>query len=441
MFGFRFLGKTHVPHNKNTADMSPIEMTPPKEVLLPTLQHIGAPATPIVKVGDEVKVGQLIATQTGYVSSPIHSSVSGKVVKIEGYLLPDGREVPAIRIENDGLMTVSEEVKPPVVCDLDSLIEAVKASGLVGLGGAGFPTAVKLDGAKKGTIHTIVINAAECEPYITSDMRTMLDHPELVYEGISVLEKYIPSAKKFIIAVENNKPECIKEMARIFQDNPAVSVFPLPSLYPQGAEKVLIKNTTGLTVPEGKIPADVGIIVINVTTLATLADYLKTGMPLVKKCITVDGSAVKEPKNLIVPIGTRVADIIEFMNVDANEIGKVLYGGPMMGIALSSLEEPVSKRNNAITVMSPKDSYVSDAAACIHCGRCVNACPMNLNPTVFTKALALPTTEEKAASLEKGGVMLCMECGSCAYSCPANRPLLQNNRLAKTELRESKKSK
>ena len=441
MFGFRFLGKTHVPHNKNTADMSPIEMTPPKEVLLPTLQHIGAPATPIVKVGDEVKVGQLLATQTGYVSSPIHSSVSGKVVKIEGYLLPDGREVPAIRIENDGLMTVSEEIKPPVVCDLDSLIEAVKASGLVGLGGAGFPTAVKLDGAKKGTIHTIVINAAECEPYITSDMRTMLDNPELVYEGISVLEKYIPSAKKFIIAVENNKPECIKEMARIFQDNPAVSVFPLPSLYPQGAEKVLIKNTTGLTVPEGKIPADVGVIVINVTTLATLADYLKTGMPLVKKCITVDGSAVKEPKNLIVPIGTRVADIIEFMNVDANEIGKVLYGGPMMGIALSSLEEPVAKRNNAITIMSPEDARVREATACIHCGRCVNACPMNLNPTVFTKALALPTTEEKAASLEKGGVMLCMECGSCAYSCPANRPLLQNNRLAKTELRESKKSK
>ena len=441
MFGFRFLGKTHVPHNKNTADMSPIEMTPPKEVLLPTLQHIGAPATPIVKVGDEVKVGQLLATQTGYVSSPIHSSVSGKVVKIEGYLLPDGREVPAIRIENDGLMTVSEEIKPPVVCDLDSLIEAVKASGLVGLGGAGFPTAVKLDGAKKGTIHTIVINAAECEPYITSDMRTMLDNPELVYEGISVLEKYIPSAKKFIIAVENNKPECIKEMARIFQDNPAVSVFPLPSLYPQGAEKVLIKNTTGLTVPEGKIPADVGVIVINVTTLATLADYLKTGMPLVKKCITVDGSAVKEPKNLIIPMGTRVADIIEFMNVDANEIGKVLYGGPMMGIALSSLEEPVAKRNNAITIMSPEDARVREATACIHCGRCVNACPMNLNPTVFTKALALPTTEEKAASLEKGGVMLCMECGSCAYSCPANRPLLQNNRLAKTELRESKKSK
>ena len=441
MFGFKFLGNTHIPHNKNTADMTPIDMTPPKEVVLPTSQHIGAPAIPIVKVGDEVKVGQLIAEQNGYVSSPVHASVSGKVVKIEGYLLPDGREVPAIRIESDGLMTVSEEVRPPVVNDLDSLIEAVKASGLVGLGGAGFPTAVKLDGAKKGAIHTIVINAAECEPYITSDMRMMLDHPELVYEGISILAKCIPSVKKFVIAIEDNKPECIKEMARIFQDNPAVSVFALPALYPQGAEKVVIKNTTGLTVPEGKIPADVGVIVLNVTTLSTLAEYVKTGMPLVKKCVTVDGSAVKEPKNLIIPMGTSIADVIKFMNIDMDKVGKVLYGGPMMGIALSSLEEPVAKRNNAITIMSPEDARVREATACIHCGKCVSACPMKLNPTIFTRALALPGTADKVAALEEGGITLCMECGCCSFVCPANRPLMQNNRLAKIEVRTHKSSK
>ena len=438
MLGFKFLGRTRVPHHKNTADMAAVRMTPPKEVLLPTSQHIGAPATPVVKVGDTVAVGQLIAEPNGYVSSPIYSSVSGKVTKIEEYLRPDGRAVPAIRIESDGLMTVSEDIAPPKITDFDSFVSAIRSSGLVGLGGAGFPTSVKLDAVKKGEIHTVVINAAECEPYITCDTRTMLDDSTAVYDGISLLEKYIPSVDKFIFGIENNKPACIEEMARIFKDNPKVSVLPLPSLYPQGAEKVIIYNTTRLVVPEGKLPADVGVLVINVTSLATLAKYVKTGMPLVEKCVTVDGSAIKEPKNVIAPIGASLREIIEFAGGLKEEVGKALFGGPMMGSPACSLDEPITKTTNGITVMNTLDSTLRDSTACIHCGRCVSACPINLNPTEFSKALELPTKEERMARLDAFSVNLCMECGCCSYVCPASRPLVQNNRLGKTALREYK---
>ena len=417
--------------------MSPIKMPIPEEVLLPMSQHIGAPATPIVKVGDEVKVGQLIAEASGAVSSPVHASVSGKVDKIENYLLSDGREVPAVRIASDGLMTVSEEVKPPVVNDLDEFILAVRNSGLVGLGGAGFPSAVKLGAAKSGNIHTVVINAAECEPYITSDTRTILDKPELVFEGIGILAKFIPSIEKFIFGIEKNKPACIEEIARIFRDDAKVSVMPLPTLYPQGAEKVLIYNTTGLVVPEGKLPADIGVLVINVTSLAVLARYMTTGMPLVDKCLTVDGSAVKEPKNIVVPLGTAISDVLAFAGVELDGACKVLFGGPMMGVAASSVSEPISKRNNALTVLNSEDSKEREATACIHCGRCVSACPMKLNPATFSKALDL-SVDDKIAKLEEYSINLCMECGCCSFVCPANRPLVQNNRLAKAAVRDYK---
>ena len=436
MFGFKFLGKTHIPHNKNTAEMPPVKITSPKEVLLPMSQHIGAAATPIVKVGEEVKVGQLIGESTAPVCAPVHATVSGKVTKIEGYILPDGREVSAVRIESDGLMS-SIELTPPTVNDFDSLIAAVRASGLVGLGGAGFPSSVKLSAAKDGHVHTLVINSAECEPYITADTRTMLDRATSVYEGVTLLDKLVPGLEKIVFGIEENKPECIAEMARIFQDNEKVSILPLPALYPQGAEKIMIYNTTGIVVPEGKLPADVGVLVINVTSLATLAEYVKTGMPLVEKCVTVDGSAVKEPKNIIVPVGTPIRDALAFVGVDTEEVGKVLLGGPMMGLAACSLDEPIDKRTNALTVMTVKDSLAAEATACIHCGKCVEACPLNLNPTAFSKALCL-SKEDKIQRLEEYRVNLCMECGCCSYVCPANRPLVQNNRLAKAELRAHK---
>ena len=441
MFGFKFLGHTRIPHRKNTAEMSAVRMTPPREVLLPTSQHIGAPATPIVKAGDEVKVGQLIAEASGYVSSPIYASVSGRVTKIEDYLRPDGRKVPAIRIESDGLMTVCENIAPPEVSDFDSFINAVRTSGLVGLGGAGFPTSVKLDAVKKGEIKTIIINGAECEPYLTSDTRTMLDESESVFDGISLLEKYIPSVEKFIFGIEKNKPLCIEEIARIFRDNPKVSILPLPTLYPQGAEKVIVYNSTGLVIPEGKLPADVGVLVINVTSLSMLAKYIKTGMPLVERCVTFDGSAVAEPKNVIVPIGTSIRELADFAGGFKEDVGKVLYGGPMMGIPVSNLDEPITKTTGGITAMNIKDSEKREATACIHCGRCVSACPLSLNPTAFSKALSLDNNEDKIARLEEYRVNLCMECGCCSYVCPASRPLVQNNRLGKAALREYKAHK
>ena len=438
MFGFKFLGNTRVPHSKSTADMQPVKMASPKEVLLPMSQHLGAPATPVVKVGDEVKVGQLIAEANGFVSSPIYSSVSGKVTKIEPFTTTQGAEVSAVRIESDGLMTVCEDITAPEVTDLDSFLAAVRNSGVVGLGGAGFPTAAKLNAAKNGNIHTVVINGAECEPYLTSDTRTMLDDSKYLYEGIMLLDKYVGTVEKFYFAVEKNKPQCIEELARVFQDNPKVTISTLPTLYPQGAERVAIYNTTGTVVPEGKFPTDVGVLIINVSTLAFIAKYIETGMPLVERCVTVDGSAVAEPKNLIVPIGTSVGDVIEAAGGLKEEAGKVLYGGPMMGNPASSLESPVIKTTGGLTVLTVKDATEPDATACIHCGKCVDACPMGLYPTNFTKALDIASTEERMARLEELSITLCMECGCCSYVCPARRPLVQNNRLAKSSYRTYK---
>lgn len=438
MFLFGLLGNTHIPHRKNTAAMPAVTIDPPSEVLLPMCQHIGAPATPIVKVGDEVKVGQKIAEASGYVSSPIYASVSGKVSKIESYLRPDGRAVPAIRIVSDGQMTLADGITPPEVNDLDSLVLAVRESGLVGLGGAGFPTSVKLDAVKKGEIDTVVLNGAECEPYITSDTRTMLDDAELLCDGIEILKKYMPSVKEYIFGIENNKPECIDKMNEVFSDFDDVKVVALPSLYPQGGEKILIYNTTRRVVAEGKLPADLGVLVINVTSLAILAKYIKTGMPLVERCVTVDGSAILSPKNVRAPIGTSIREIVDFAGGLKTQAGKVLFGGPMMGQPACSMEEPITKTTGAITILDVKDSTEPPVTACIHCGRCVAACPVSLNPTAFARALELEGKEDRVQRLEENKIGLCMECGCCSYVCPANRPLVQNNRIGKAEVREYK---
>lgn len=436
MFGFKFLGNTHVPHRKNTANMPAVKMPPPEEVLLPMGGQIGAPSKPVVKAGDTVKVGQLVAEAGGYVSNVVHSPISGKVVKVEPYLCPNGLTTEAIRIQSDGLMTVHEDVKPPVITDLDSFIEAVRASGVLGLGGAGFPTAVKLDALKKGGIDTIVINAAECEPYITSDTRTMIDRIDAVVEGVALIKTYAPTITRVIFGIESNKQEAIASVRAAFAGYETVSVKVLPSKYPQGAEKILIHNTTGKDVPEGKLPADIGIIVMNVTTLATIADYAKTGMPLVEKTLTVDGSAILNPMNVTVCVGTPIEKVIEFTGGAKEEIGKVLYGGPMMGVPVRSLDEPIRKTTNAITVISRKDALEEEASHCIHCGRCVSACPMGLNPTAFWKALRVEEKAERVERLEAAKVNLCMECGCCSFVCPALRPIVQNNRLAKAEVRE-----
>ncbi len=433
------LGKLKIPHRKNTAEMAPVKMPAPASVLISMAQHIGAPATPVVKAGDKVYVGTLIGEAAGYVSANIHSSVSGTVKKIDSFLSSNGRSCLAVLIESDGEMTPDPEIKAPEITDFDSFNAAVRASGLIGLGGAGFPTSVKLDAEKKGLIKKVIINAAECEPYITSDTRTMLDCADDIKAGIEILEKYL-SAEEYIIGIEENKPECIDKMNELFMSDLNVRVESLPSTYPQGAEKMLIFNTTGLVVPEGALPADVGCVVMNVTSLAFIAKYVRTGMPLVEKCITVDGSAIKNPMNVIAPIGASIQSIIDFTGGFSEEPGKVLYGGPMMGVAVYSTDDPIFKNTNAIVAFNVKDAIPKVQNPCIHCGRCVSVCPMGLNPTAFAKAMKFDDPKERAGRLTEANVNLCIECGCCSFICPSARPLVENNRLGKAALRAMPKN-
>ena len=404
-------------------------MDSPNTVTIPMNMHIGAPSVPCVKKGDEVKIGQLIAEAGGYVSSPVYASVSGTVTEVGTILVNNGSQVASITIESDGKNEISSNCVPKNVTNYDEFISAVRESGVVGLGGAGFPTGVKLDVKDTSRIEEIVINGAECEPYITSDTRTMIDDANLIAEGIELLKKFL-DVKKVIIGIEKNKPEAIKEMNKLSDDVTQVKV--LPSIYPQGGEKVLIYNCTGKIVPEGKLPIDVGVVVINCTTLAFIAKYIKTGIPLVEKLVTVDGSAVKEPKNIIAPIGTSMSDVFNFCGGFKEEPKKVLYGGPMMGIAVPTLDSPILKSTNAIIALAQKDAVLPEPTQCIKCGKCVDACPLNLMPLDYARGLELKDFD----LLEKRKVNLCMECGCCSYVCPARRPLVENNKLAKAALRK-----
>ena len=401
--------------------------------------HIGKPSIPIVKKGDIVKFGQLIGEPDGFVSSAIHSSVSGKVAKIDEMTSSMGMKIQCITIESDGEQTLYEEIKAPKVNDFESLKTAVKESGVVGLGGAGFPTFVKLSVKDLEKVEAVVINAAECEPYITSDTRTMLDNSEYIFKGIDALRKYM-KVNRFIIGIESNKKDAIEKIKKLADKTDDVEVHVLPSIYPQGGEKVLVFNTMKRVIPKGGLPLDVGAIVINVTTLSFVGKYLEDGIPLVEKCITVDGSAIKDPKNMIAPIGTSIADLIEAAGGYKCEPRKILYGGPMMGIAVPSDAEPVLKNTNAIIAMDEKEATPKKTTACIGCGACMNHCPFRLDPREIARAYKLDRGEE----LEKLCVDLCMECGCCSFVCPANRPLVQTNKLAKIKLRAyqtKKKSK
>ena len=434
------LGKAKVPHKKNTAEMPAVRMPAPASVIIPMSQHIGAPSSPTVKVGDKVFVGTKIADAGGYVGSPIHSSVSGTVKKLDKFLCSNGRSCESVIIESDGEMIPDPDIKAPSVTNLDEFCDAVRASGLVGLGGAGFPTAVKLDAAKKGLLKIAVINGAECEPYITSDTRTMLDDTGFVVKGVGYLKKYL-GIGEFVFGIEKNKGAAIAKLTEAFSGDSSVKVETLPDTYPQGAEKILIYNTTGRIVPEGGLPADVGCLVMNVTSLAFIAKYMETGMPLVEKCITVDGSAIEKPMNVIAPIGTPIKDVIAFTGNGTENISKVLYGGLMMGTAVYTLEDPILKNNNAIVALDKKDAITPKTFPCIHCGRCVATCPMGLNPTLYAKAMKVEDKAERADRLTDAKINLCMECGCCSFVCPSRRPLVETNRLAKAELRNIQSAK
>ncbi len=418
-------------HNKNTADKAPVRLPVPKQVVIPMSMHIGRPAKPVVKIGDSVAVGQLIGEGQGYISSPVHSSVSGTVKRVTALTMSGGVKTDAVVIETDGEQRLFDGIAPPKVFDTESFVAAVRESGIVGLGGAGFPTYVKLDIKDLTKADTVVINCAECEPYITSDTRTMLDRTQDVTEGIKLLKKYL-QAKNIIIGIEDNKRACIEKMKSVCQGMQGVTVKVLPSAYPQGGEKVLVYNTTGRLIPKGKLPLDVRVIVINCTTLACIADYIKTGIPLVEKCITVDGTAVQNPCNVIAPIGTPIKDIFEFCGGYKEEPQKILYGGPMMGIAVPSDEMPVLKMTNALIAMGEREARPPKVTPCINCGRCVSHCPLRLDPRTIARAYKLELCED----LRDLAVDLCMECGCCAYVCPAKRPLVQTNKLAKAKLRD-----
>ena len=434
---FSLLHGVHVPHRKNTDQLAPVFMPAPSTVTIPMSMHIGAPAKPVVKVGDLVKVGTLIAEAGGFVSAPIHASVSGKVTKITDYLLSSGTPVPAVVIESDGEMTPAETVIPPVVNSRESLLEAIRNSGVVGLGGAGFPTHVKFN-VDPDRIEYLVINGAECEPYVTSDTRTMLDRVADMKRALLAMNEYL-GIKDIVIGIENNKKAAIKSMMSLMKEMAAegkcrFTVKVLPAVYPQGGEKVLIYHTVGRTVPVGKLPIDVGCIVVNCTTVAAIGAYLETGMPLVEKCVTVDGGAVKEPKNVIVPIGTAMADVFDFCGGLTETPDKVVYGGPMMGITVPDTTAPILKNTNAILALTKKETKLPKTTACIRCGSCLNTCPFSLSPAQIARAY----DKRDAVALDDLSVNACMECGCCSFVCPANRPLVQTNKLAKQFLKEEK---
>lgn len=423
----------HVPHRKNTADTATVRMPAPKEVTIPMLMHIGKPANPVVGVGDHVDVGTLIAEQDGMISSAVYSSVSGTVKSVAETLLSTGKTGIAITIESDGEMTVDSSVVPPEVNSKEDFIDAVKRSGIVGLGGAGFPTYVKFATDKK--IDTLVINGAECEPYITSDSVTMLECAEDIAYAIETADKYM-EFEKIIIGIEKNKPQAISKMKELAAKNSKIQVKVLSSVYPQGGEKVLVYHTTGRVISLGMLPADTGCIVCNSSTMANIGKFLKTGMPLVERTVTVDGGAVAEPKNVIVPVGTPISEVFDFCGGLKTAPKKVLYGGPMMGVAVPNLSVPVLKQTNALLALDEKDAKVPKETACIKCGKCANSCPFGINPAKISKAYK----NRDAESLEKLGTDICMLCGCCAFVCPANRPLAETNKLAKGYLAEVRKN-
>lgn len=425
-------GGVSIAHHKNTAEMRVLKIPTPPFVQIAMRQGIGAPCNPTVSVGDYVKVGQLIGDSDAYISAPVYASVSGTVTEIKDIKLSSGVMSKAVVIESDGLMT-EDDFTPPVVTDAKSLVAAVRKSGLVGLGGAGFPAHVKLNLPQEAKIDTLIINAAECEPYITVDYRECIENSNNIMLGVDVVSKYL-NIDNVVIAVEDNKPMALQILKEIADStaNGKVKVMALKSKYPQGAEKMIIQSATGRKMPPGKLPSDVGCVVMNVASIAFVGRYVETGKPLVSRSMTVDGSAIKNPKNIRVPVGTMMDYIIDYCGGFSEEPEKIVCGGPMMGAALTDINYPVLKGNNALLAFKKGDLSIKKETDCIRCGRCAAACPLNLVPTNIEKF----TKIGDVAKLKHSGAMVCMECGSCAYSCPAGKPLVQHMRLAKAKIRE-----
>ena len=410
-------------HRKNTNNSITEEFILPAKVKIPMSMTMGTPCQPLVKVGDTVKVGQKIGDSEAPFSVPVHSSVSGTVTALSDYITASGTVCKAVEIETDGKQTVSEDVKPPVVTDRESFVKAVRESGACGLGGAGFPTHIKLN--PKTPVEILVVNAAECEPYITADYREMIENAEDIIGGIKLVQSQL-GIKNIKLAIEANKPEAIKNFKKIAENDDSIDIVTLPSSYPQGAEKVIIYNSTGRIVREGQIPSDIGVIVMNVSTVSFLYRYMQDGMPLIKRRMTIDGNAVAYPKNIRAVIGTSFREILEYCGTDMDSVKKIIAGGPMMGMSIPDADMPVIKTSNALLAFDRYDQ--KKTSACIRCGRCIKVCPIGLMPAEIEKSFKIKNIDE----LKELKVMLCMNCGSCTYICPANRKLAETNQLAKT---------
>lgn len=440
------ISSLHVPHNKNTAGCEPVKIETPKEVILPMNMHSGGEAEPIVTPGDHVYVGQLIAREEGRFSSPVHATVSGTVAEILTLPTARGKEVKAIRIENDGKMEKDPAMKAPVFEGCDGFLQAVRESGVVGLGGAAFPTWAKLNEATNPDykVDTVLINAAECEPYITSDHRMMLAHADLIDDGIEYMRKYMNEylgEATYKICIEKNKPDAIEVLKKKFADKPYVVIHELNAIYPQGAKQVMLYNATGRVAIAGKRFPSFGALIINVSTLSKMAEYLNTGMPLVERIVTVDGPAVKKPGNFIAPIGTSIRTLLELTETNLEAVGKVVIGGPMNGNATVSVDSPIVKVSNCILAFDEKTATLPEPSACIRCGRCMEKCPVDIHVAGVEAAASIKDEEKRAAALIDTGVRQCVDCGCCSYVCPAHRPLLAMNQDAKWWLKQYERSK
>lgn len=428
----------HPPYNKEFTQNKKIERALlPAKVTIPLQQHIGAPCKPIVKKGDTVVEGQKIGEANTFVTAPVHSSISGKIKDIERVPFPGGGKVLSIIIEGDG--TVKEWGNGAIGLELDSISpetirDIIKEAGIVGMGGAAFPTHVKLNPPKEKKIDTFILNGCECEPYLTSDHRLMVEEPEKVLWGMKAIMKAVGAQNGFI-GIEENKPDAIDALKNVI-GNSGIKVIVLETKYPQGAEKMLIKAVVNRKVPVGKLPMDIGVVVNNVGTALAVYDAIKYRKPLIERVVTVSGNGVKEPKNLLARIGTSFEDILNQCGGIINEGEKeILNGGPMMGIAQTTLEVPVIKGTSGITVLLGEGIKSDVYQPCIRCAGCVDVCPVNLMPYRLGDLAHLYRLDE----LKTWGGLVCIECGCCSYTCPSKRPLLQWIRVGKVKIREREK--
>lgn len=435
-----FAGGIHPPYSKYYTKEKSIEKAKiPKYVIIPMVQHIGAPCEPIVKVGDIVKKGQKVGEGKAFVSAPVHASTSGKVVAVEPKPYPGGGMVVSVVIESDGKDELYEGIKTPKPLEKlspDEIKNLIREAGIVGLGGAMFPTHVKISPPPEKKIDTIIVNGAECEPYITADHRLMLERPEDIIFGLEAIMRAL-DVKKALIGIEDNKLDAIKSIEKAIGSKSNIEVVILKTKYPQGGEKQLIKAVTGREVPSGGLPMDAGVIVNNVGTCAAIANTLRTGMPLIERITTVTGPIVKEPKNLQIRIGTPLIDLIEQCQGFKKSPAKVIMGGPMMGLAQSRLEVPSIKGTSGVLALGKTDVNLCDQQPCIKCARCVDACPINLMPTFLGKF----SQEGMWSEAEDYHALDCIECGCCSYVCPSHIPLTQLIRLAKNNIMAAKNEK